>query len=119
MGPQRLHRLWPVGTRRAGRRSAACRYSFGWGADRGARRQQPCADADRCAAIGARRYQPVASWGQTGYFELTVEMLKQMSASEKFELNVRAADDSVVNFVASGDTRATFADYLHARGIND
>ncbi|HXP64390.1 MAG TPA: hypothetical protein VN815_02860 [Steroidobacteraceae bacterium] len=69
--------------------------------------------------LGRGAYQPVASWGQTGYFELTVEMLKQMSASEKFELNVRAADDSVVNFVASGDTRATFADYLHARGITD
>jgi len=24
-----------------------------------------------------------------------------------------------VNFVASGDTRATLADYLHSRGITD
>ena len=69
--------------------------------------------------LGRGAYQPVASWGQTAYFELTVEMLKQMAASEKLELNVRAADDSVVNFVASGDTRATLTDYMHSRGITD
>jgi hypothetical protein len=69
--------------------------------------------------LGRGAYQPVASWGQTAYFELTAEMLKQMAASQKFELDVRASDDSVVNFVASGDTRVTFTDYLHARGITD
>ncbi len=57
------------------------------------------------------------SWGQTAYFELTVEMLKQMAASEKLELDVRAADDSVVSFVATGETRETLADYMHSRGI--
>jgi hypothetical protein len=67
--------------------------------------------------LGRGAYQPVASWGQTAYYELTVEMLKQMAASEKLELNVRAADDSVVNFVASGYTRGTLTDYMHARGI--
>ena len=67
--------------------------------------------------LGRGAYQPVASWGQTAYFELTVEMLRQMAASEKLELNVRAADDSVVNFVASGDTRETLSDYMHSRGI--
>jgi hypothetical protein len=69
--------------------------------------------------LGRGAYQAVASWGQTAYFELTVEMLKQMAASEKLELNVRAADDSIVNFVASGDTRGTLREYLHARGITD
>ncbi|HEV7358119.1 MAG TPA: hypothetical protein VGN99_08980 [Steroidobacteraceae bacterium] len=67
--------------------------------------------------LGRGAYQAVSSWGQTAYFELTVEMLKQMAASEKMELNVRAADDSIVNFVASGDTRETLSDYMHARGI--
>ncbi|HEX3950662.1 MAG TPA: hypothetical protein VHW95_12475 [Steroidobacteraceae bacterium] len=67
--------------------------------------------------LGRGAYQPVASWGQTAYFGLTVEMLKQMAASEKLELNVRAADDSIVNFVASGDTRETLTDYIHSRGI--
>jgi hypothetical protein len=69
--------------------------------------------------VGRGAYQPVASWGQTAYFELTVEMLKQMAASQKLELNVRAADDSIVNFVASGDTRGTLSQYLHSRGITD
>ena len=69
--------------------------------------------------LGRGAYQAVASWGQTAYFELTVEMLKQMAASEKLELNVRAADDSIVNFVASGDTRGTLTGYLHSRGITD
>jgi hypothetical protein len=69
--------------------------------------------------LGRGPYQPVASWGQTAYFELTVEMLKQMAASQKLELNVRATDDSTVNFVAAGGARATLTDYLHARGITD
>ena len=67
--------------------------------------------------LGRGAYQAAASWGQTAYFELTVEMLRQMAASEKLELNVRAADDSIVNFIASGDTRETLTDYLHSRGI--
>jgi hypothetical protein len=67
--------------------------------------------------LGRGAYQPVASWGQTAYFELTLDMLKQMAASEKLELDVRAADDSVVNFAASGDTRRTLTEYLHSRGI--
>jgi hypothetical protein len=67
--------------------------------------------------LGRGAYQPVASWGQTAYFELTPEMLKEMAVSEKLELNVRATDDSVVNFAATGDTRATLAGYLHSRGI--
>jgi hypothetical protein len=69
--------------------------------------------------VGRGAYQPVASWGQTAYFELTVEMLKQMAASEKLELNVRTTDDSIVNFIPTGDTRGTLTAYLHARGITD
>jgi hypothetical protein len=69
--------------------------------------------------LGRGAYQPVASWGQTAYFELTVEMLRQMAASEKLQLNVRAADDSIVNFIATRDTRETLTDYLHSRGITD
>jgi hypothetical protein len=67
--------------------------------------------------LGRGAYRPVASWGQTAYFELTVEMLRQMAASEKFQLDVRAADDSVLSFIATGDTRETLTDYLHSRGI--
>ncbi|MDP9008531.1 MAG: hypothetical protein M3N91_07475 [Pseudomonadota bacterium] len=69
--------------------------------------------------LGRGAYQPVASWGQTAYFELTAELLKQMAASAKLELNVRGTDDSIVNFTATGDTRPTLAAYLHSRGITD
>jgi hypothetical protein len=67
--------------------------------------------------LGRGAYQPVASWGQTAYFELTVELLKQMAVSEKLELDVKSTDDSIVNFSATGNTRETLGDYLHARGI--
>jgi len=67
--------------------------------------------------LGQGAYQPIASWGQTGYFELTVEMLKLMAASQKLQLDVRAWDGSIVSFVPSGDTRTTLSDYLRARGI--
>lgn len=69
--------------------------------------------------LGRGAYQAAASWGQTAYFELTVEMLKEMAASAKLQLDVRAADDSIVNFVAGSDTRETLTDYLHSRGITD
>jgi hypothetical protein len=68
---------------------------------------------------GRGAYQAAASWGQTAYFALTVEMLKQMAASKKLELDVRADDDTIMNFVASGDARETLAAYLHSRGITD
>jgi capsular polysaccharide biosynthesis protein len=67
--------------------------------------------------LGRGPYEAVASWGQTAYFELTVEMLKQMAATQKLELNARAADDSIVNFTATGDTRETLSAYIRARGI--
>jgi hypothetical protein len=67
--------------------------------------------------LGRGAYQPVASWGQTAYFELTVEMLKQMAASEKMELDVRSTDDTIVNFSATSNTRETLGTYLRARGI--
>jgi hypothetical protein len=69
--------------------------------------------------LGRGAYQAAASWGQTAYFALTAEMLRQMAASEKLGLDVRAADDSIMNFVASGDTREPLTAYLHSRGITD
>jgi hypothetical protein len=64
-------------------------------------------------------YQPIASWGQTGYFKLTVEMLKRMAASEKLALDFRAVDDSTVNFLPSHETRTTLTQFVHARGVTD
>jgi len=39
------------------------------------------------------------------------------AAGVRVQLDVRAADDSVVSFVATGDTRETLTDYMHSRGI--
>src|SRR5271167_1237626 len=47
--------------------------------------------------LGQGAYQPVASWGQTSYFELSVTMLKLMAASQKLQLDVRAADGAIVS----------------------
>jgi hypothetical protein len=69
--------------------------------------------------LGQGAYQPVASWGQTGYFELTEQMLKLMAASQKLQLDVRAADGAIVSFAPSSDTRPALSDYLRARGITD
>ena len=69
--------------------------------------------------LGQSAYQPVASWGQTGYFNLTVPMLRQMAGSLKLQLDVRAADGSIVSFNASSDTRPALSEYLRTRGITD
>jgi hypothetical protein len=68
-------------------------------------------------ALGRAPYKQVVSWGQTAYFDLTVDSLKRMAASHKLELDVRAANDSVVSFFSSQDTHATLAAYLEGRGI--
>jgi hypothetical protein len=67
------------------------------------------------ASVGP--YQPIAAWGQTAYFRLDVAMLKRMAASQKLDLNFRAADESLVEFLPSHDTRTTLTQFMHARGI--
>jgi hypothetical protein len=67
--------------------------------------------------LGRTPYQTAASWGQTGYFDLTVKMLKEMAASRKLELDVRAADGSALSFSPSQDARPTLTQYVQARGL--
>jgi hypothetical protein len=69
--------------------------------------------------VGAGPYRPIASWGQTGYFELNTGMLKRMAASDKLALEFRAVDESIVDFIPSHDTRTTLTQFLHARGVTD
>jgi len=69
--------------------------------------------------LGRAAYEPVATWGQTAYFELNVKMLQQMAASQKLNLDVQGADGSTVTFVPSGDTRAVLSGFLRARAITD
>ncbi|MDB6083381.1 MAG: hypothetical protein JWN43_1262 [Gammaproteobacteria bacterium] len=67
--------------------------------------------------VGTGPYRPIASWGQTAYFELDVALLKRMAGSQKLMLDFRAVDDSTVDFRPSHDTRATLTQFAHARGI--
>jgi hypothetical protein len=60
-------------------------------------------------------YQPVASWGQTGYFELDLGLLRRMAASDRIELDFRAGG-AVIRFSAPHNARALLLQYLHARG---
>ena len=67
--------------------------------------------------LGHEPYKQVVSWGQTAYFDLSVEALRRMAASSKLELTVRAADDSIMNFAPTRDTRGTLTEYLKDRDI--
>ena len=67
--------------------------------------------------LGFEPYRPVVSWGQTGYFDLSVEVLRKMAASEKLELDVRASNDSTMSFFPTRDSRPALQQYLRDRGI--
>jgi hypothetical protein len=60
-------------------------------------------------------YRPIASWGQTAYFELDLATLKRMASSGNIELVFKAAGTRV-RFAAAPDARETLTRYLHARG---
>jgi hypothetical protein len=67
--------------------------------------------------LGKSAYEPAASWGQTGYYNLDVEMLKQIAASQKIEMRVATPDAGNIAFTPTGDTRTMLAEFLKARGI--
>jgi len=67
--------------------------------------------------LGQDPYRPAVSWGQTAYFDLTVETLKRMAASRKLALDVRAADGSILSFAPTLDAHAALTQYLHDRSI--
>jgi hypothetical protein len=66
-------------------------------------------------ALAHGPYRPVASWGQTGYFNLDLSLLKRMAESDKIELDFRAGD-AIVHFSAPQNARTLLAQYLRARG---
>jgi hypothetical protein len=67
--------------------------------------------------VGRAPYQPVASWGQTAYFELDVPTLRRMASSERIELDFTAAGDTAVRFNAARDAHETVMRYVQARGL--
>jgi hypothetical protein len=70
-------------------------------------------------AVGSGPYRPIAPWGQTGYFGLDVAMLKRMAGSEKLLLEFRGADQAIVDFMPTHETRTTLKKFTQARGITD
>jgi hypothetical protein len=60
-------------------------------------------------------YRPLASWGQTAYFDLNLDILKRMASSRRIELDIKAAG-TAVRFAAAPDARETLMRYVHARG---
>jgi hypothetical protein len=60
-------------------------------------------------------YRPVASWGQTAYFELDLDTLKRMASSRDIELVFKAAG-TPVRFAAAPDASEALTRFLHARG---
>ncbi len=67
--------------------------------------------------LGHAAYQPVASWGETAYFELTVATLKRMAASQKLALSVLTPEGGPAGYFSSADTRSILSDFMKARGI--
>jgi hypothetical protein len=68
-------------------------------------------------AVGRSAYKQVVSWGQTAYFDVSVETLRRMAASRKFELTVGAADGSSMSFSPTVDTHDVLTHYLQDRGL--
>jgi hypothetical protein len=69
--------------------------------------------------FGRAAYQPVASWGQTAFFELAVPTLRQMARSQKLSLIVLAANGEKVSYFTGADTRTILDDFIKARAITD
>jgi hypothetical protein len=66
--------------------------------------------------LGRAAYEPIASWGQTGYFELDGATLKRMATSAKLSLDVRTDTGSTINFFSTSDTRPILEEFIRARG---
>jgi hypothetical protein len=67
--------------------------------------------------LGQGAYQPVATWGQTAYFEVSVKMLQRMASSQKLNLDVRGTDGNSVTFFPEGDTRSILGEFISARSL--
>jgi hypothetical protein len=68
-------------------------------------------------ALGRDPYQPVASWGQTGYFGLDIATLARLATSGRLELDVATQNGSIMTFCPTSDSRPALTQYLKARGI--
>jgi hypothetical protein len=68
-------------------------------------------------ALDQEPYHEAVPWGQTAYFDLSVDTLRRMAASHKLELDVRTAEGATAGFAPAVDTHAVLNDYVESRGI--
>ena len=68
-------------------------------------------------ALGREPYQPAVTWGQTGYFSLSVHDLRRLAASARLTLRCSAADGSRVSFTNSVDPRPQLQAYVQSRAL--
>ncbi len=67
--------------------------------------------------FGHPPYEPVASWGQTAYFAVSVEQLKRLARSAQCTVQLRGTDGASVDFKAQAATGKILTAFLQARGI--
>jgi hypothetical protein len=67
--------------------------------------------------LGVDPYRPVVSWGQTAYFGLSPAALRRMAASPTLQLDVRAADGSIVSFFPTQAPGSILTQYVQSRSI--
>jgi hypothetical protein len=67
--------------------------------------------------LGVDPYRQVVSWGQTAYFGLTPATLRRMAASPTLQLDVRAADGSIVSFFPTQAPGSILTKYVQGRSI--
>jgi hypothetical protein len=68
-------------------------------------------------SFGRPPYQPIASWGQTAYFAVSLQQLERLAHSTKCALELRGTDGATVDFQAQGATGKILAGFLRARGV--
>jgi len=65
--------------------------------------------------IGRQPYQAAADWGQTVYFELTLENLKRLAATRQLRVRVRRIGGGDVDFEPARETHEVLTAYLNGR----
>jgi hypothetical protein len=68
-------------------------------------------------SLGREPYRPAVPWGQTAYFDLSVDNLKHLAASHHLALRCRAADGSSVLLEGTRDPQPILGAYLQSRGL--
>jgi len=67
--------------------------------------------------VGLEAYRGAASWGQTAYFTLTIDLLKRLATADRLTLHVQGLDGQRVEFESVRASRPMLAEFVRSRGI--